>query len=89
LISFDARKLGTRYELPIFIFQGDHDLVTPLKTAREFFEDVEAPRTEFAEVPNAGHLACFACPEAFLKLLVERVLPLTYASDLQQLAAEV
>ncbi|MBB6730155.1 alpha/beta fold hydrolase [Cohnella zeiphila] len=81
LISFDARKLGTRYELPYFIFQGDTDLVTPVETARDFFEDIEAPRKEFALIRNAGHLACFARPEPFLELLVQRVLPLTRATD--------
>ncbi|QHT61233.1 alpha/beta hydrolase [Paenibacillus lycopersici] len=77
LITFDARKVGLKYELPYFIFQGDTDLVTPVDTARSFFEDIEAPCKEFALVPNAGHLACFASSEYFLDLLVQRVLPLT------------
>lgn len=79
LIAFDAWKIGTRYELPYFIFQGDSDLVTPLKTAKSFFDDIEAPYKEFAVIQNAGHLACFASPEAFLDLLLQRVLPLTRA----------
>ncbi|WNQ10685.1 alpha/beta hydrolase [Paenibacillus aurantius] len=80
LISFDARKLGTRYELPYFIFQGDTDWVTPVETAQSFFEDIEAPHKEFALVPNAGHLACFARPEPFLELLLHRVLPVIQTS---------
>lgn len=79
LIGFDARKLGTRYELPYFIFQGDTDLVTPLENAQRFFEDIEAPYKDFALIRNAGHLACFARPEQFLELLIQRVLPLTRA----------
>lgn len=81
LISFDARQLGTRYELPYFIFQGDTDLVTPLETAQRFFMDIEAPYKDFALIRNAGHLACFARPEPFLELLIQRVLPLTRASS--------
>jgi pimeloyl-ACP methyl ester carboxylesterase len=80
LIAFDARKIGMQYELPYFIFQGDTDLVTPLETAQHFFEDVEAPYKQFAIIANAGHLACFARPEAFLEMLVQRVLPLTRSS---------
>lgn len=80
LISFDSRKLGTRYELPYFIFQGDTDLVTPTATAQEFFEDIDAPHKEFALIRNAGHLACFARPEQFLELLIQRVLPFTESS---------
>ncbi|MGG1518310.1 alpha/beta hydrolase [Paenibacillus oryzisoli] len=81
LIAFDARRIGTRYDLPYFIFQGDTDLVTPLQTAQDFFNDIEAPCKQFAVVPNAGHLACFARPEAFLELLLQHVLPLTRTSD--------
>jgi len=77
LIAWDARKIGTRYEVPYFIFQGDTDLVTPVETARSFFEDIEAPHKEFALIRDAGHLACFARPEPFLDLLIQRVLPWT------------
>ncbi|MBB6673526.1 alpha/beta fold hydrolase [Cohnella nanjingensis] len=75
LISFDARKLGTRYELPYFIFQGDTDLVTPAETAQAFFNEIEAPRKEFVLIKNAGHLACFAQTDQFLEELMNRVRP--------------
>jgi len=80
LMNFDYEKLGTEFSIPFFIFQGDDDIITPTKNAERFFQDVNAPLKEFVNIKNAGHLACFARPEQFLKELIERVRPLAISS---------
>jgi pimeloyl-ACP methyl ester carboxylesterase len=75
LRAFDARALGPRFELPCFVFQGAADWLTPVPDARAFFEQLEAPRKDFALVEGAGHLAAFARPQRFLELLLTHVLP--------------
>jgi pimeloyl-ACP methyl ester carboxylesterase len=76
LTAFDFGKVGTTFELPFFIVQGDSDLITPTATAETFFRAIRAPHKQFALIRGAGHLACFSRPEQFLAELNERVRPL-------------
>ncbi len=76
LIQFDYQRLGTKFELPFFILQGDQDIITPLEAARDFFETIEAPYKAFIVIKDAGHLACFARPDQFFAELQSKVLPL-------------
>ncbi|MFI9505991.1 alpha/beta fold hydrolase [Nocardia sp. NPDC052566] len=72
---FDAERDGTRFEIPFFLFQGEHDSLTPVDRARRFFDRVQAPHKEFALITDANHFAAFWQPEQFLELLRTRVLP--------------
>lgn len=75
LAAFDARAVAPEFRVPLFVFQGAADNVTPAQCARAFAETVRAPITQFATIPRTGHLAAFTRPEEFLRLLVEYVLP--------------
>lgn len=75
LLSFDYSRLGTTFELPFFVFQGDSDIITPTALAKSYFDEIESPHKEFVLIKNAGHLACFARPNQFLDELVKRVRP--------------
>ena len=81
MLDEDASKVATRFELPIFFFQGESDIITPTGLAREYFDRIEAPRKEFVTIPGAGHLAVFAKRDIFLKELVARVRPLAIAPE--------
>jgi pimeloyl-ACP methyl ester carboxylesterase len=80
LLTFDFNKLGMQFELPLFIFQGDTDIITPTATAKAYFDEIEAPHKEFVLIKKAGHLACFARTDQFLEELIKRVHPLAIAS---------
>jgi pimeloyl-ACP methyl ester carboxylesterase len=54
LLAYDAWRLGTRFEVPFFLFQGESDVVTLTTLAEEYFEEVEAPTKELALIPDAG-----------------------------------
>ncbi|MFJ3309333.1 alpha/beta fold hydrolase [Streptomyces sp. NPDC086549] len=73
--TFDDWADGTRFEVPFFVFQGAHDLVTPPGRARRFFDDVEAPVKHFELVEDAAHFAAYTHPDRFLALLLDRVRP--------------
>jgi pimeloyl-ACP methyl ester carboxylesterase len=77
LMAYDARRLGTRFEVPFFLFQGESDVVTLTSLATEYFQEVEAPTKELALIKDAGHFAAFTQPERFLAELRTRVRPLT------------
>jgi pimeloyl-ACP methyl ester carboxylesterase len=67
--------LGGRFEVPVFVIHGAEDFTTPTSLAREFVDSVRAPRKELILV-EGGHFAVFIEPQAFLRELVGRVLPL-------------
>lgn len=77
--AYDARRLGTRFEVPFFLFQGESDVVTVTSLATEYFEDVEAPTKELALIEDAGHFAAFTQPDRFLTELRTRVRPVAAA----------
>jgi pimeloyl-ACP methyl ester carboxylesterase len=76
LLAYDAWRLGTRFEVPLFLFQGERDVVTLTTLAEEYFEEVEAPTKGLALIKDAGHFAAFTQPERFLAELLARVRPL-------------
>ncbi|WP_433196237.1 alpha/beta fold hydrolase [Nocardia sp. CA-107356] len=75
-VDFDAWRDGTRFELPFFIFQGEHDSLMPAARARRYFDDIQAPHKEFALIRDANHFAACWQPEQFLELLLTRVRPM-------------
>ena len=82
IMSYDARRLGTRFEVPFFIFQGATDVVTLTSLAEGYFTEVEAPTKGLALIKDAGHFAAFTQPEQFLTELLGRVRPLASAPTL-------
>lgn len=76
LLGYDARKLGSRFDLPVFIFNGDHDLTTPADLAKAWFDTLEAPKKEFVILRGGGHSALMTMPDIFLAELKARVRPI-------------
>jgi len=79
IMNYDARRLGTRFDLAFFLFQGESDVITLTTLATEYFAEVEAPSKDLALIKDAGHFAAFTQPNRFLSELLTRVRPL--ASD--------
>jgi pimeloyl-ACP methyl ester carboxylesterase len=79
IIAWDARRLGTRLEVPFFLFQGETDVITLTSLATGYFQEVEAPTKELALIPDAGHFAAFTQPDRFLTELRTQVRPLAAA----------
>ena len=76
LQTYDLRRsVGTRFGVPIFVFQGDSDVNTPASLARAYFDEIEAPQKDFVLLPGVGHDTTVFAPE-LLTLLNERVRPL-------------
>ena len=72
---WEARHLGLTFKVPVFIFQGEHDINTPTATAREYFDEIKAPHKAFAIVPGASH-STIPFHDELLRLLRLHVLPL-------------
>lgn len=75
IMSYNVRQFGTRFEVPVFLIQGDSDFLTPTALAEEYFNTIEAPMKEMVLLKGGGHLTMITMPDAFLKELVRRVHP--------------
>jgi len=53
--KIDLYKLGPKFELPIYMLQGEQDLLTMPEPSRRYFDFIQAPRKEYLLVPRAGH----------------------------------
>jgi hypothetical protein len=54
MMNYDARRLGTRFDLPFFLFQGESDVITLTTLATEYFVEVEAPGKDLALIRVFG-----------------------------------
>jgi len=75
-MSFDARALGSRFPIPLFIFQGVDDLNTPTPLVQRWFADLDAPAKAIVIVEHASHGAFYTHSEQLGRFLAERVRPL-------------
>jgi pimeloyl-ACP methyl ester carboxylesterase len=71
----EPKVLGGEFALPVFVIQGAEDFTTPTSLARTFLDSLRAPRKAFVAVEGGGHFAVFMKSDAFLYVLVSRVLP--------------
>jgi pimeloyl-ACP methyl ester carboxylesterase len=77
LIGFDVRNLGSDYAVPMFVFNGDKDAVTPIIFAKAWFDTIRAPKKAFVILKGGGHSAMLTMPDVFLHELVTRVRPIS------------
>lgn len=78
MVCYDAWAQGTHFDLPVFILQGEHDVLTPAAWAQAWIADIEAPVKRIEMIPDAGHFAMFLQPDLFLDKLLAYVRPLAY-----------
>lgn len=74
-LTYDARRFGTRFGIPVFLFQGESDVITLTRLAEAYFAEIEAPAKEFSLLQDAGHFAAFTQPGLFLAQLLKYVRP--------------
>ncbi len=78
MVRYDAWAQGTRFDLPVFLLQGENDVLTLTAQAQAYFSDIEAPIKRMELISDAGHFAMFLQPEVFLEKLLAYVRPLAY-----------
>ena len=75
-MAVDLPALGTKFEVPVFMFQGTEDDYTPFSLAKSYFDAINAPQKLFIAASGKGHYAAFSDATAFKKLLLDHVRPL-------------
>jgi hypothetical protein len=77
LWQLDLPGQRTRLQLPVFLVQGEEDLLTPPAVTRAWFDRIEAPSKKLVTVPRAGHDPNGPLLEVQYRLLRDEVIPLT------------
>jgi pimeloyl-ACP methyl ester carboxylesterase len=73
MMGYNALKLGSRFEVPILILQGEDDIQAPTICAQEWFDEIEAPSKEFVTLAGEGHAAVLSHPDLFLREMMARL----------------
>ena len=69
----DVRKLGARFAIPVFLLQGDQDLVTVPEISRAWFDSLTAPEKAFFPLARTGHDPNRTMIDGQLRVLETRV----------------
>lgn len=77
----DLRKLGLRFAMPVYLLQGEADLVTPSEISRAWFDDIVAPKKAFLTLPRTGHDPNRTMIDTQLDVLKTRVRAEAMAAD--------
>jgi pimeloyl-ACP methyl ester carboxylesterase len=72
---FAARRFGTTFPVPFFLFQGDADVLTPTTLATEYAAGITAPTKDVVLLKGGGHMALLLQSEQFLQALLTYVRP--------------
>ena len=51
----DLAKLGTRFTMPVYMLQGEADLVTPPEVSKAYFDKLTSPEKVFIPLARTGH----------------------------------
>lgn len=69
LSTIDLPKLGTRFDVPVFLIQGTEDLVTTKEVTKAYFDSIVAPHKDLILLERVGHDPNTAMVEAQYKVL--------------------
>lgn len=73
LMSFDLRKRGNCYQVPVYYVLGEKDSQTPIEISMKYLEEVKAPDKKLYLIPDAGHAPMIDNVEEYRKAVREIV----------------
>ena len=73
-VSLRCDETLKKVDVPVYLFQGDHDQNTPTPFAKEWFEMLEAPHKEYIAFHDSAHLPITDEAELWGKTLVSKLL---------------
>jgi pimeloyl-ACP methyl ester carboxylesterase len=82
LMSVDLKSMGTEFAVPVFVFEGREDYVTPPELAKAYLDGISAPQKQFVLLREGGHFTVFTHSDAFLKQMNLLVRPLALPRSL-------
>lgn len=74
--TVDLPALGTHFDVPIFMLQGEEDFLTVPDISRRYFDSLSAPQKAFVLMPRTGHDPNQIMIDTQRKVLDEKIRPL-------------
>jgi proline iminopeptidase len=81
LQDIDFRTDVTELQVPVYVLDGENELRGRRELAHDWFERLTAPHKELITYPDAGHAVAFEQADAFLRLMVDEIVPATYGAS--------
>ena len=78
LQDIDLRTMVPELQVPVYVLDGENELRGRRELAHEWFAQVTAPHKELITYENAGHAVVFEQADAFLRLMIDEIVPATY-----------
>ncbi len=76
-ISFSCYEEGQVFDIPIYLFNGLYDYLTPTDLAEEYFNYIVAPIKEYILFRRSSHSPIFEESRTFNSILINLIKPLT------------
>ena len=73
--EIDFREQAATLEIPVYIFDGEHELRGRRELAHEWFALLDAPVKEMFTFENAGHAPAFEYADDLHRILIEEIVP--------------
>lgn len=70
---------GREFEIPVYLIQGEKDILTPLSLTAKYFEEIKAPEKELIVIPGAAHGFNQSVRDVAYRLLSQKIRPSTKA----------
>lgn len=77
----DLRTDVPELQVPVYVLDGENELRGRRELAHEWFMQLTAPHKELITYADAGHAVAFEQADAFLRLMVDEILPATYGTE--------
>lgn len=74
ILKIDLSESIPELKIPIYFLQGEHDYVTSYIEAKEYFDNLIAPKKEFITFNKSAHSPPFEEPDRFNKIMIEHIL---------------
>ncbi|RNI28715.1 alpha/beta hydrolase [Rufibacter latericius] len=55
MLGVNFQKDGLLYKIPVYLIQGEEDILTSKELTKSYYDKVKAPKKEFVLVPGAAH----------------------------------
>ncbi|WP_158856765.1 alpha/beta hydrolase family protein [Lunatibacter salilacus] len=73
--TVDFMEDGLFFEIPIFLVQGEKDILTPAEISKAYFDKIKAPNKEFFIISGASHGFNQAVVDMHYSILQTHILP--------------
>ena len=74
--TINLLKDGLDFKIPVYLIQGEEDILTPKEITKEYFDKIRAPKKEFILLSKTAHGFNQSVVEMQYKIMKQYLLPL-------------